>query len=230
MGALEGDRIQAILEQAQQRQKSSYEKRLTPNRYGNKIPFLIGRDSDAPENYKSFWINPSQCGWKVGTRTTIEKVAGGAIHHEWPSVGLGAQESEFLLDHPIVSFTFQSGAIALGAHDVIDSTKPSQIPENRVPEGLGNFYDFIEILNKSNLSAGGLPNYVNIFYTSNIFPNLWLQGFFTEEGVNWDDSADSPNQITNWGASFMVFSSTPNFGSGNLRSAFETYGFQAWGA
>lgn len=230
MAALTPDRFSALQAAVENQKKTPYQKKIPPNRSGrNRLSFLVGRDSDSPDQYINFWINPSQCGWKVGTRTTIEKVAGGAIHHEWPTVGLGTQESNILLDHPIVSFTFQSGAIAPGAHDTLDATNPSQSPEQFIPEGLGNFYDFLNILNKSNISAGGQPNYVNILYSSNIFPNLWLQGFFTEEGVNWDDSADNPNQINGWGASFMVFNSFPDLGSTEaLRSVFDTFGFQAW--
>jgi len=192
---------------------------------GKRLPFLIGRDSEKnPENYLTFWVNPSQCSWKVGLRSTIEKVAGGAIHHEWPTVGIGTQHADALIDHPILSFTFQSGAVSPGAHEEISYS--SQSSKREVPEGLGNFYDFLGILGQSNLLPGGRPNYVNILYTSNIFPSIWLQGFFTEEGVNWDDSADNPNQVGNWGASFMVFNSQPSLSTADsLRQVFKQFGF-----
>lgn len=195
-----------------------------------RLPFLIGRDSEKnPENYLTFWVNPSQCGWKVGLRSTIEKVAGGAIHHEWPTVGIGTQHPDSLIDHPILSFAFQSGAIYPGAHEELSDFNANRPPKQTVPEGLGNFYDFLGILGQSNLLPGGKPNYVNILYTSNIFPSIWLQGFFTEEGVNWDDSADNPNQVSNWGASFMVFNSQPSLSTaGELRGHFDTYGFQSF--
>jgi hypothetical protein len=195
-----------------------------------RLPFLIGRESSKDiKNYLYFYVNPSQCSWKVGLRSTIEKVAGGAIHHEWPTSGIGIQSPDVLIDHPIISFSFQSGAIYPGAHEELTEANANQPPIRQVPEGLGNFYDFLDILGQSNLMAGGKPNYVNIAYTSNIFPSIWLQGFFTEEGVNWDDSADNPNQVGNWGASFMVFNSTPSLHSAEeMKNHFQSYGFNSF--
>lgn len=229
MGKLSAQELVGTVRKIQDKQNT-----LSKNRFikGPRIPFLIGRESSNPLDYIAFWINPSQCSWKVGLRSTIEKVAGGAIHHEWPTVGIGSQEADSLLDNPILSFTFQSGAIYPGAHTEIgpEGDKFNLLSALELPVGLGNFYDFLGILGQSNLLPGGKPNYVNILYTSNLFPALWLQGFFTEEGVNWDDSADNPNQVGNWGASFMVFNSHPALSTTNeLKTLFTTFGFQSFG-
>lgn len=158
-----------------------------------------------------WWVNPSECQWKMGTRTTIEKIGGGVVHHEWPQTGMRGSNSSFTgsrLDQPILSITFQSGIITQGGYSDIGDTLSTSIPK-----GLGNFFDFLDLLDQPDITSTGEPNYINILYFSPVFGarGLWLQGFFTEEGVSWTDSAENPNMISSWGASFMVFNSQPNF-------------------
>jgi hypothetical protein len=147
----------------------------------------------------------------MGTRTTIEKISGGVIHHEWPQTGMNGSNSSFYgsrYDQPMLSFTFQSGIITAGGYDDILSGTES----STVPSGLGNFFDFLELLDRPDVTDTGAPNYINIIYSSPIFGQrgIWLQGFFTEDGVSWTDSADNPNQINSWGATFMVFNTQPS--------------------
>jgi hypothetical protein len=80
------------------------------------------------------------------------------------------------------------------------------------------------LLDQPDMTTTGAPNFINILYASPVFGRrgLWLQGFFTEEGVSWTDSADNPNTITSWGASFMVFNSQPSLAQ--LQSSFELIG------
>ncbi len=158
-----------------------------------------------------WWVNPSECQWKMGTRTTIEKISGGVVHHEWPQTGMRGSNSSFRgsrLDQPILSITFQSGIITAGGYSDIGESMSSEIPK-----GLGNFFDFLDLLDQPDMTSTGAPNYINILYFSPVFGarGLWLQGFFTEEGVSWTDSAENPNVISSWGASFMVFNSQPSF-------------------
>lgn len=161
--------------------------------------------------FLQWWVNPSECQWKMGTRTTIEKISGGVIHHEWPQTGMNGSNSSFYgsrYDQPMLSFTFQSGIITAGGYDDILSGTES----STVPSGLGNFFDFLELLDRPDVTDTGAPNYINIIYSSPIFGQrgIWLQGFFTEDGVSWTDSADNPNQINSWGATFMVFNTQPS--------------------
>lgn len=164
--------------------------------------------------YMQWWVNPSECQWKMGTRTTIEKISGGCVHHEWPQTGMFGGNSSFKgsrFDQPMLSFSFQSGIITPGGyHDIMEGGDPSTQP----PPGLGNFFDFLYVLDQPDVTPDGAPNYINIVYVTPIFGQrgIWLQGFFTEDGVTWTDSAENPNQITSWGASFMVFNSQPSFG------------------
>jgi len=181
------------------------------------IRWTMGRVSadtigNSSKNYMQWWVNPSECQWHVATRTTIEKISGGAVHHEWPQTGMyGANEpykgSRF--DQPMLSLSFQSGIITPGGYNDILSGVDN--PTTPAP-GLGNFFDFLDLLDRPDVLSTGEPNYINIIYASPIFGNrgIWLQGFFTDDGVAWTDSAENPNQISAWGASFMVFSSQPS--------------------
>lgn len=165
-------------------------------------------------DYMQWWVNPSECQWKMATRTTVEKISGGVVHHEWPQTGMyGANFSQqgSRFDQPMISFTFQTGIITPGGYnDIMSGEDTSTAPT----PGLGNFFDFLELLDQPDVTEqDGEPNYINIIYVTPVFgqKGIWLQGFFTEEGVAWTDSAEHPNQITSWGATFMVFNSQPRF-------------------
>jgi hypothetical protein len=164
-----------------------------------------------------FWINPSECSWRIPLRTTIEAIQGGAVHHEWDAIGVGIQNQQ-KFDQPVINFTFQAGNVAPWSWlDVEQET----FSRTKIPKGLGNFYDFLGLLNEPNITTTGEPNYITIQYKSIMMPNIILQGFFTQEGVQWTDSADNPNGISNWGASFVVFNSVPSmFDSGMLRDVY----------
>ena len=194
----------------------------------------MGRDEDLPMGtntealkkggkFLTWWVNPSECQWKVGTRTTIEKVGGGAIHHEWPQTGMGTNSAfdHSRFDQPMLSLAFQSGIVTVGGYnDIFSGNSNSSSP----PPGLANFFDFLRLLERSNITEDGYPNYINILYASPIFGDqgIWLQGFFDDGGVSWTDSAENPNQITSWGASFIVYNSSPPLSK--LRSCFQTLG------
>jgi len=171
-----------------------------------------------------FWINPSECSWRVPLRTTIEPIQGGAVHHEWYATGIGEQHKQ-KYDQPVLNFTFQAGHIAPRNWSTDESNTAisrTSSPELAAP-GLANFYDFLALLNEPNLKTDGTPNYVEISYASLMMPSIQLKGFFTQEGVQWSDNADNPSSISSWGASFVVFESNPPlFERGQLRDKYAT--------
>lgn len=192
---------------------------------GGRWQMIRDEDHRANKPFLEWWVNPSECQWKVGTRTMIEKVGGGAIHHEWPQLGgPGYGTTSFSgsrFDQPVLSLTFQSGIVTVGGYnDVFTRTDNTAA----APPGLGNYFDFLALIEKSNIQENGYPNYVNIAYKSLIFGDkgIWLKGFFDEGGVSWTDSAENPNQIASWGASFIVYDSAPELSK--LRSCFTTLG------
>ena len=154
-----------------------------------------------------FWINPSECSWRLPLRTTIEQIQGGAVHHEWDATGINNQTPQ-KFDQAILNFTFQAGNVA--PRSWMDVTQVfGEQAQPVIPNGLANFYDFLALLNAPNITSDGRPNYVIIQYSSLMMPSIMLEGFFTQEGVQWTDNADNPNSISSWGASFVVFRSRP---------------------
>ena len=187
-----------------------------------RLPFTIATEDNIKDTI-SFWINPMESQWRIATRTTIEQIAGGAIHHEWQATGIGMQEAT-KFDQPVLTLSFQTGIITPNAYEDV---RYGVERKNYVPSTLGNFYDFLGILNAPNIRTNGLPNYVNMFYTSATFPGIWLRGFFSAEGVQWTDSGENPYSIQGWGASFVVFRSDPPlFDPDALRQRFKALAFR----
>jgi hypothetical protein len=210
-------------------------KKPTPNLASHRHPeslknsrWMMGRQDGVigggTGSLLQWWVNPSECQWKVATRTSIEKIPGGAIHHEWPQTGHYANSSfkGSRFDQPYLSMSFQAGIVTPGGYDDIWNDraptdpnalkKPPLAPiSTDIPSGLGNFYDFLSLIEAPDITSSGEPNYINILYASPIFgrSGISLQGFFTEDGVSWTDTAENPNTITAWGATFVVFNCKP---------------------
>lgn len=171
-------------------------------------PFYITTDAwSAQGQALAFWINPSETQWKIATRTQIEQIQGGVVHHEWRTTGVtGTQPDDSKFDMPTVNFSFQAGNISQTEYGY-----GADVKTFTPPPGVGNFYDFLELLDQPTMQkVTGEPNYVHIYYNSNLFPDFWMYGFFSQEGVQWTESADNPNTITGWGASFIIFGSSPS--------------------
>lgn len=98
--------------------------------------------------------------------------------------------------------------------------------EPEVPPGLGNFYEFLSLVDEQKILDGGDINFVYIIYNSRVFPSITLAGLFTPEGVSWTDSSDDPNQVNSWTANFTVYDSFPKLHDLNaLTRFFQTAGF-----
>jgi len=171
---------------------------------------------DNSNEFIQFWVNPSEVQWDVGIRSATQKTSRGAVHFETQRIG---KERISRLELPTIRITFQSGLILHEGYKNLDRPANEAQP---IPHGLANFFDFLNLLDQPNTTLDGKPNFINIFYVSPMFSRgsysvnksrkigIWLQGFFTEEGVTWADRADNPNMINSWSASFMVFKSNPD--------------------
>lgn len=157
--------------------------------------------------FMQFWVNPAECSWHVPLRSAIDKTSGGAVHHEVQQVDRRTLSSFTRFDLPTLTISFQAGILTPGGYNHRDN---GSLPNVR-PHGIANFYDFLSLLDQPNLTKEGLPNYVNINYISPVHGarGIWLRGFFTEDGVAWTDTAENPNTISSWGATFIVCSSNP---------------------
>lgn len=175
--------------------------------------WAMGRETAATEGtdgFLQFWVNPSECSWSVGLRSAFDKTHGGAIHHEIQQLDrpAGGELANFTrFDLPSLQISFQAGVVTPGGYNHISN---GYTPNIR-PHGLGNFYDFINMIDRPNITSEGLPNYINIMYVSATHGErgIWLRGFFDENGISWTDSAENPNTITSWTASFLVCHSNP---------------------
>lgn len=192
------------LEKQHRHLKSMYSRRWAMARESK---ILLSDSKDWWDAFLQFWVNPNECTWQVGLRSNIEKTSGGAVHHEIQQLDRFQLANFTRLDLPVLNISFQAGITSPGGYNHIDNGPIANI----MPHGLANFYDFIDLLDQPNITKDGLPNFVNIMYSSPIFgeKGIWLRGFFTEDGVSWKDSADTPNTINSWTASFMVCSSNP---------------------
>lgn len=101
-------------------------------------------------------------------------------------------------------FTFQTGNIL-----PIPITSVANQNTVRTPYGLTDFYYFMELINQDPLTKEGVKNLVHVYYTSLQFPDIVLKGYFSPDGVSWNDSADSPNGFT-WSASLEIYESSPD--------------------
>jgi hypothetical protein len=123
-----------------------------------------------------------------------------------------------------------SGAIA-GANSPQFKSVPGLKPdpsetEPNVPDGLHNFYQFLALVDEQKILNSGDINYCYIVYNSRLFPNLTLAGLFTPDGVSWSDSANDPNQVSNWSANFTIYDSYPRLNDLNtLETFFRSAGF-----
>jgi hypothetical protein len=177
----------------------------------NTTRWAMGREDLVPigsnqayDKFLQFWVNPAECSWSIGLRSSFQQTHGGMIHHDIFTDDPMVEHYEL----PILNIVFQAGIIAPQGYNHI-SNGDYQSP--LLSHGLANFYDFLTLIDRPNVMDNGLPNYVNINYVSPTFGQrgVWLQGFFLESGVSWSDTTANPTTISSWSASFMVFKSNP---------------------
>lgn len=196
----------------------------------NCVRWSLGRESAALlsgskqwfDAFMQFWVNPAECSWQVPLRSAVDKTHGGAVHHEIRQYDRLTMANFTRFDLPSLSISFQAGIITPGGNNHIDN---GDLPNVR-PHSITNFYDFLSLLDQPNITPDGKPNFVNIMYVSPVHGarGIWLRGFFTEDGVTWTDSADNPNTITRWSATFLVCSSNPPLN--RLRQSFQAVGIR----
>jgi hypothetical protein len=180
---------------------------------------LLSGSTKGYDAFMQFWVSPSECSWNVPLRSAVDKTSGGAVHYEIQPTGRN-QIDISRLDLPTLNITFQAGIITPGGYNDIRNGDLANIR----PHGITNFYDFLSLLDQPNLTDDDQPNYVNIMYVSPVHGSrgIWLRGFFTDDGVNFTESADNPNTIQSWTASFLVCTSNPPLNK--LRQSFQTMG------
>jgi hypothetical protein len=163
---------------------------------------------------------PSSAAWTIALRASEEPTASGhARFAKARSTSFqGSAQSPTYFDLPKLDLHFQSGNIMPRRGTGFAA----------VAEGLGNFYDFLELLNQPPLipapfATEGNPNYVNIYYHSLLFPNLVLKGYFDPSGISFTNDAQDPAKVE-WSCPFTVYEQSPTlWDSGALKDEATTF-------
>lgn len=172
---------------------------------GQSTPLIMTTESFAAQGrYIIFWVGPRSVQWRFPMRAAQQQTRSGTILHTWRN----ASRSTFF-DEPEVTFTFQAGNIM---------PVRFERPRDRVlggnitalPAGLFDFYEFFDLLNEEKILSDGRPNFVFIAYHSLVYPEIFLRGFFTPDGVSFSEDAQNPAELT-WDATFKVRSTSPPF-------------------
>lgn len=160
----------------------------------------------------TFYFSPYEVSWKVGTRTAIDITLGGQIHYEMYTEALELKRHyNTKMDLPVLTFNFQTGNLDNRAYEIEEE-----------PLGIGNFYDFLGLLNQPTIRPDGRINFHHIHYTSSMFHDIYLRGFFTPEGITFSESADDPYNMK-WTANFICgLSIPPIFSAKQLVDIFRT--------
>lgn len=182
-----------------------------------------------PARYIYCAVNPSDIQWKIALRAKDQKTRGGTVQHLWKSRNDARRDTFY--DEPVLTINFQAGNIlpitdrpaATVNKSFGIATADNQRADPIVPDGMRNFYDFMELMDTprqfQSLDASGNPtgpvrdNPVYILYNSRIFPSMALTGMWTQDGFSFSDKSENPNEISNWTASFIVHDSYPKINS-----------------
>jgi hypothetical protein len=200
--------------------------------------------------YVRLWVNPSEFQWTMKKRETVTKTAAGAVRNTWrnryrdtyydePMLSITFQTGNIMPYANLKPSLF--GARQLIQNQVFENElsprdtrwnnayDPTLTPELAavigqppVPPGLQNLYDFIELIDQPILERGKeMENRHILFYRTQVFPQLRVEGYFTPEGISFTESVDNANRLT-WTAQFEVYKTTPPLWGKNAATALKS--------
>lgn len=185
--------------------------------------------------YIVLWVNPSEMSWNMPRRETVTKTAAGAVRNTWRNRFRGTYYDEPMLNITFQTGNIMPyanlkpeifGKRSISRNHFIDkktgnwntryknTRTPNQSPylipviqEPPVPPGLQNFYDFIALIDQPILQGWGENRHV-LFYRTQVFPRMKIEGYFTPEGLSFSESVDNANRLT-WTTQFQVYDTSP---------------------
>ena len=169
------------------------------------------------------FANPTDMRWSMPRRGTVVKTTAGAVRNVWRN-----RYRNTYYDEGTIGITFQTGNImpAMGYPSDLDLKTVDQIAAARqnpqVPEGLMNFYRFMELLDQPML-LGTFENRHVIRHHSRAFPNMYIEGYFLEDSFNFSEMATDGNRLQ-WEATFQVYRTVPRMNNARRLAA----KYQAW--
>lgn len=169
-----------------------------------RFPFVLTSDLWIQEGkYLQLHAGPKAAAWSLPIRAGEEEVKSGHARFASPR-RTGHGNNATWLGEPRVTFSFQSGNIL---------PIPTQFGTVKAPHGLVDFHYFIDLMNQPPIiptgPKEGAHNYVWVFHTSLMFPDLLIKGYIDPQGINWTEDAEAGAEVM-WDASFIVHESSPN--------------------
>lgn len=175
-----------------------------------------------------FFVNPLDMNWNFPRRGTAVKTLGGVVRNVWRNRLRQAARGGTYYDEGTVAITFQTGNIMPSAAYQDDAELQTlddiavAVANPRVPPGLQDLYDFFELLDTPAL-WGATENRHTIRHHSRAFPNLYMEGFFTEDSFNLSEVATDGNRVQ-WTATFQIYRMSPWIGKSSLlRRSYEQF-------
>ncbi len=189
--------------------------------------------------YITLWVNPSEFSWTMARRETVTKTAAGAVRNTWrnrfrntyydePMLNITFQTGNIMPYANLKPEIF--GKRSVSRNDDFNSAtgtlntrfKNTRTPSTSsellsvinappVPPGLQNFYDFIELIDQPLLLGTGENRHV-LFYRTQVFPRMRIEGYFTPEGLSFSETVDNANRLT-WTSQFQVYDTSPKIWS-----------------
>jgi hypothetical protein len=157
--------------------------------------------SASPQRGIVWTANPSDITWNMAQRSTHSKNLFGTVMHVWPDNGRDTFFDELRL------------TLNLQSSNILPVRSKSAASGWVAPPGMGNFYDFMQLVDAPKLTSNGRANLVSIQYNSALFPQLTLLGMFDSSGIRFTDSSATPNQVSSWTADFIVYDTAPRLTS-----------------
>lgn len=154
----------------------------------------------------ALYVNPSETSWSLPRRETMVKTKAGLVRNVWRNRFRRSYYDEFT-----INITFQSGNIIPGQPYGPFEDKDSRLAVPSVPSGLSNFYQFMEMLDQEAL-IGTEENRHIIYYRSRVFPQMYMEGYFSPEPMSFTDSAMNGNTVQ-WTHTFNVYRTSPRINS-----------------
>jgi len=174
----------------------------------------------------ALFANPSDMQWSMPRRGSVVKTTAGAVRNVWRN-----RYRKTYYDEGTVGITFQTGNImpSMGYPDEMELSTPDRVSvavaNPRVPEGLMNFYKFIELLDQPML-LGPAENHHIIIHHSRVFPTLYMEGYFLEDSFNFSEVVQTGNMLQ-WNATFQFYRTYPSL-AGNHSARKLAASYQQW--
>lgn len=158
------------------------------------------------EDCINFYCNPSHYAIDLPFRQSEAKAKGGPVLHTFRDV----HRQNTNLDFGTINITFETGSIL--------PRKYHKSSQTGFPEGLGNYFKYLEIVQQDRVYRNDdneiVPNYIVLEMNTLAFPNLTMY-LYPLDKTGHTENADNPSELTEWVGNFKILKTEPSIFSGN---------------